>query len=184
LAAVFHSVHQKRQNFAERLRSESHTVKRSLTDPRLFSGIGNSYSDEILHRAKMSPVKLTGRLTDAEIATLFDATRATLVEWTDRLRADAAGSFPEKVTAFRPEMAVHGKFGQRASVRSRCSESGTPTTDQLLRSVSERRQAADRSSDLGSQRDWPRVSAGAVIAPRHAAVRISARPSRITIVCS
>src|SRR4029077_3233817 len=78
------------EQFAERLRSESHTVKRSLTDPRLFSGIGNAYSDEILHRARMSPVKLTGRLTDAEIATLFDATRATLTEWTDRLRAEAA----------------------------------------------------------------------------------------------
>src|SRR6185503_4879664 len=75
--------------FAERLRSESHTVKRSLTDPRLFSGIGNAYSDEILHRARMSPVKLTGKLSDADIATLFDATRATLVEWTERLRADA-----------------------------------------------------------------------------------------------
>ena len=75
--------------FAERLRVESHTVKRSLTDPRLFSGIGNAYSDEILHRAKMSPVKLTRRLTDDEIATLFDATRAVLVEWTDRLRAEA-----------------------------------------------------------------------------------------------
>ncbi|MGH7622363.1 MAG: Fpg/Nei family DNA glycosylase, partial [Gemmatimonadaceae bacterium] len=98
--------------FAERLRAENHTVKRSLTDPRLFSGIGNAYSDEILHRARASPVKLTGRLTDDEIAALFEATRATLVEWTERLRAEAAGEFPEKVTAFRPEMAVHGKYGQ------------------------------------------------------------------------
>jgi formamidopyrimidine-DNA glycosylase len=102
--------------FGERLRRESHTVKRSLTDPRLFSGIGNAYSDEILHRARLSPVKLTGRLTSDEIATLFDATRETLVEWTDRLRAEAAGEFPEKVTAFRAEMAVHGKYGQPCPV--------------------------------------------------------------------
>ena len=106
--------------FADRLRSENHTVKRSLTDPRLFSGIGNAYSDEILHRARMSPVTLTSRLSDADIATLFDATRATLAEWTDRLRRDAGGDFPEKVTAFRGEMAVHGKYKQP------CPVCGTP----------------------------------------------------------
>ena len=102
--------------FTERLRSENHTVKRSLTDPRLFSGIGNAYSDEILHRAKLSPVKLTSRLSDAEIGSLFDATRAVLTEWVDRMRAQYANEFPEKVTAFRPEMAVHGKYGKPCPV--------------------------------------------------------------------
>jgi formamidopyrimidine-DNA glycosylase len=102
--------------FAERLRLESHTLKRSLTDPRLFSGIGNAYSDEILHRARMSPVKLTGRLTDEEIATLLDATRSVLTEWTERMRAETGDGFPEKVTAFRPEMAVHGRYGEPCPV--------------------------------------------------------------------
>jgi formamidopyrimidine-DNA glycosylase len=105
-----------RNEFAQRLRSENHTVKRALTDPRLFSGIGNAYSDEILHRAKMSPVKLTSRLDDDEIARLDEATRAVLVEWIERMRAQANGAFPEKVTAFRPEMAVHGKYGQPCPV--------------------------------------------------------------------
>ena len=98
--------------FVARLRSENHTLKRALTDPTLFSGIGNAYSDEILHAAKLSPVALTSRLTDAEAARLFDATRATLVAWTERLRQDSADAFPEKVTAFREDMAVHGKFGK------------------------------------------------------------------------
>lgn len=97
--------------FAERLRSENHTLKRSLTDPHLFSGIGNAYSDEILHYAQMSPVKLTSRLTDAEIEALHAAIHHVVREWTERLRAEA-GEFPEKVTAFRPEMAVHGKYGE------------------------------------------------------------------------
>ena len=109
-----------RDEFVERMRSESHTVKRSLTDPRLFSGIGNAYSDEILHRARLSPVKLTGRLTDEEITRLYDATRAVLTEWIDRMRAEVGEGFPEKVTAFRDEMAVHGKFGQP------CPVCGTP----------------------------------------------------------
>ena len=98
--------------FAARLRSENHTLKRALTDPRLFSGIGNAYSDEILHRARLSPLTLTSKLDAGEIGRLHDATRAVLAEWTDRLRAEAGGDFPEKVTAFRPEMAVHGKFGR------------------------------------------------------------------------
>ena len=98
--------------FAARLRSENHTLKRTLTDPTLFSGIGNAYSDEILHRAKLSPVALTSRLSDAETARLFDAVKSTLVEWTDRLRRETGDRFPEKVTAFRPEMAVHGKYGK------------------------------------------------------------------------
>jgi formamidopyrimidine-DNA glycosylase len=102
--------------FREALRRENHTVKRSLTDPRLFSGIGNAYSDEILHRARLSPLKLTSRMTEDEIGRLHDATRATLSEWTDRLRAACGGAFPTKVTAFRPEMAVHGRFGEPCPV--------------------------------------------------------------------
>lgn len=97
--------------FAEALRRENHTLKRSLTDPRVLSGIGNAYSDEILHRARLSPFKLTQKLSDDELATLYDATRAVLSEWTERLRAELAGGFPTKVTAFRPEMAVHGRRG-------------------------------------------------------------------------
>ncbi|MGE5717619.1 MAG: Fpg/Nei family DNA glycosylase [Acidobacteriota bacterium] len=101
-----------REAFAERLRSENHTLKRALTDPTLFSGIGNAYSDEILHTAKLSPVALTSRLSDAEVSRLHEATRKTLLDWTERLRRDAGWRFPEKVTAFRPEMAVHGKYGE------------------------------------------------------------------------
>ena len=96
--------------FAARLRSENHTVKRALADPHLFSGIGNAYSDEILHRARMSPMLLTARMTDEQTERLFDATRATLREWTARLRADVGDGFPEKVTAFRDGMAVHGRY--------------------------------------------------------------------------
>jgi formamidopyrimidine-DNA glycosylase len=102
--------------FSSRLRSENHTLKRALTDPRLFSGIGNAYSDEILHRAKLSPLTLTSRLDEAECSRLLDAARAVLTEWTDRLRVEAGDAFPENVTAFRPEMAVHGKFGQPCPV--------------------------------------------------------------------
>jgi len=104
------------EEFRQTLTSENHTLKRSLTDPRLFSGIGNAYSDEILHAAKLSPLKLTQSLAGDEIARLFDATRGTLQEWTDRLRAEAAGEFPEKVTAFHDEMAVHGRFGKPCPV--------------------------------------------------------------------
>jgi formamidopyrimidine-DNA glycosylase len=145
--------------FAERLRSESHTVKRSLTDPRLFSGIGNAYSDEILHRARLSPVKLTRRLTDEEVVTLYDATRTTLVEWTDRLRAEASEEFPEKVTAFRPEMAVHGKFGQP------CPVCGTPVqriryadneTNYCARCQTDGKLLADRALSRLLKEDWPR----------------------------
>src|SRR6266498_1446510 len=98
--------------FRETLLRENHTLKRALTDPTLFSGIGNAYSDEILHRARLSPVKLTSRLDDDEIARLHAATRAVLSEWLERLRRDAAGGFPEGVTAFREEMAVHGRHRQ------------------------------------------------------------------------
>jgi formamidopyrimidine-DNA glycosylase len=101
--------------FAQRLVAENHTLKRALTDPRLFSGIGNAYSDEILHRARLSPVALTRSLDDAATARLRDATRAVLREWTERLRAQAPG-WPEKVTAFHPAMAVHGRYGQPCPV--------------------------------------------------------------------
>jgi formamidopyrimidine-DNA glycosylase len=147
------------EQFAERLRSENHTVKRSLTDPRLFSGVGNAYSDEILHRSRLSPVKLTSRLTDDEIARLFDATRATLTEWTDRLRSESGDEFPEKVTAFRPEMAVHGKYQQP------CPVCGTPVqriryadneTNYCARCQTEGRLLADRALSRLLKQDWPR----------------------------
>ncbi len=102
--------------FASTLRSESHTLKRALTDPTLFSGIGNAYSDEILHRAKLSPFALTGSLDDEEVERLHRATRETLLEWTERLRRDAGEGFPEKVTAFRDAMAVHGRHGKPCPV--------------------------------------------------------------------
>jgi formamidopyrimidine-DNA glycosylase len=145
--------------FAGRLRSENHTIKRSLTDPRLFSGIGNAYSDEILHRARMSPVKLTSRLSDDEIAGLLDATKTTLVEWTDRLRAEAGDGFPEKVTAFRLEMAVHGKFGQP------CPVCATPVqriryadneTNYCARCQTDGKLLADRGISRLLKQDWPR----------------------------
>lgn len=145
--------------FAERLRSESHTVKRALTDPRLFAGIGNAYSDEILHRARLSPVKLTGRLTDEEIERLYQATRATLGEWTDRLRAEAAGRFPEKVTAFHPGMSVHGRY------RQPCPVCGAPIqriryaaneTNYCARCQTEGRLLADRALSRLLRKDWPR----------------------------
>ena len=98
--------------FERRLRDGNHTVKRALTDPRRFSGIGNAYSDEILHRARLSPFVQTSQLDDATVERLYDATRAVMTEWTDRLRREAGAKFPEKVTAFRPEMAVHGRYGQ------------------------------------------------------------------------
>jgi formamidopyrimidine-DNA glycosylase len=102
--------------FATRLQSENHTLKRALTDPRLFAGIGNAYSDEILHRARLSPIAHTAKLDSAEIDRLFAATRDVLQEWAARLRDQAGGAFPEKVTAFRPEMAVHGRYGKPCPV--------------------------------------------------------------------
>lgn len=98
------------------LRRENHTLKRTLTDPRLLSGIGNAYSDEILHRARISPVKMSQKLDGAEVARLFAACREVLIEWTDRLRAETGEGFPENVTAFRPQMAVHGRHGQPCPV--------------------------------------------------------------------
>ena len=145
---------------AQRLRLENHTVKRSLTDPRLFSGIGNAYSDEILHRAQLSPIAMTSKLTDAEIARLFEATRATLAEWTDRLRAEAAGAFPEKVTAFREGMAVHGRFGKP------CPVCGSPVqrivfaeneTNYCARCQTGGKILADRALSRLLKKSWPRT---------------------------
>jgi len=108
------------EDFAARLKADRHTLKRALADPHLFSGIGNAYSDEILHRAKLSPFAQTSSLSEEEVKRLYDATRATLTEWTDRLRREAGADFPEKVTAFREGMAVHGRF------RKPCPVCGSP----------------------------------------------------------
>ena len=148
------------ETFAERLARENHTLKRSLTDPRLFSGIGNAYSDEILHRARLSPLKLTSRLSAEEVTRLYDATRATLIEWTDRLRAETGDGFPEKVTAFRAEMAVHGRY------REPCPVCGTAVqriryrdneTNYCPRCQTEGRLLADRALSRLLHEDWPRT---------------------------
>jgi formamidopyrimidine-DNA glycosylase len=149
-----------RAAFAEALRRENHTLKRALTDPRLFSGIGNAYSDEILHRARLSPVKLTSRLDDREVDALHAATQAVLTEWTARLRAEAGGGFPEGVTAFRPEMAVHGRH------RQPCPACGT-AVQRIVRAENEvnycpRCQTggqilSDRSLARLLKDDWPRT---------------------------
>jgi len=106
--------------FAARLKQENHTLKRALTDPRLFSGIGNAYSDEILHRARLSPLALTHKLSTEETERLFASAKSVLAEWTERLRREAGEDFPEGVTAFRPQMAVHGRFGKP------CPDCGAP----------------------------------------------------------
>jgi formamidopyrimidine-DNA glycosylase len=100
------------ESFQAALTRENHTLKRALTDPHLFSGIGNAYSDEILHEARLSPMKLTSRLDDSEVKVLYEAVQKTLLQWSQKLRSDARESFPEKVTAFRQDMAVHGRFGK------------------------------------------------------------------------
>jgi formamidopyrimidine-DNA glycosylase len=145
-------------SFSQRLTSENHTLKRALTDPRLFSGIGNAYSDEILHRARLSPLTLTQKLSQEEIATLFDAVRETLVEWMARLRAEVE-IFPEKVTAFREGMAVHGRY------RQPCPVCGTPVqriryadneTNYCARCQTGGRLLADRALSRLLREDWPR----------------------------
>ena len=147
-------------DFAFALRRESHTLKRVLTDPTVLSGIGNAYSDEILHRARLSPVKLTSALTDEEIARLLTATRVTLTEWIERLRAAAAGDFPEGVTAFRPDMAVHGRYGQP------CPTCGSPVqrivhaeneTNYCARCQTGGKLLADRALSRLLHRDWPKT---------------------------
>jgi formamidopyrimidine-DNA glycosylase len=145
--------------FAARLRSENHTLKRALTDPRLFSGIGNAYSDEILHAARLSPVTLTGRLDDAGVASLYAATQKQLQLWSGRLREQAAGRFPEKVTAFRDDMAVHGRY------RQPCPVCGTPVqriryadneTNYCARCQTGGRLLADRALSRLLKQDWPK----------------------------
>lgn len=146
-------------DFAERLTSENHTLKRSLTDPTLFSGIGNAYSDEILHRARLSPLRLTSKLTTEETARLFSATRETLVDWIGKLRDEAGDDFPRNVTAFREEMAVHGRYGKP------CPVCGTPVqriryasneTNYCPRCQTEGRLLADRAMSRLLKQDWPK----------------------------
>jgi formamidopyrimidine-DNA glycosylase len=147
------------ETFAARVVSENHTLKRALADPRLFSGIGNAYSDEILHRARLSPLAHTRKLTAEEIAHLYSATRATLLDWTARLRAEAGHGFPEKVTAFRDGMAVHGRSGQP------CPDCGSPVqriryaaneTNYCARCQTGGRLLADRALSRILREDWPR----------------------------
>jgi formamidopyrimidine-DNA glycosylase len=148
------------EEFGARLKAENHTLKRSLTDPRTFSGIGNAYSDEILHRAGLSPVALTQKLTAQAIERLYEAIRVVLPEWTGRLRQEARDDFPEKVTAFRPEMAVHGRFGKPCPVcgttvqRIRYAEN---ETNYCPRCQTEGRILADRSLSRLLKDDWPRT---------------------------
>ncbi len=146
--------------FRAALVHENHTLKRTLTDPRLFSGIGNAYSDEILHRAKLSPIRMTQSLDNQEIERLLAATRATLTEWIERLRQQTGDGFPEKVTAFRPEMAVHGRFGKP------CPECGAPVqrivhaeneTNYCARCQTDGRLLADRALSRLLKADWPRT---------------------------
>jgi len=148
-----------REQFHDALTRENHTVKRSLTDPHLFSGIGNAYSDEILHAAKLSPLKQTRSLRDDEFDRLYEATRATLMLWVERLRAETGGGFPEKVTAFRDQMAVHGRFKQPCPVcgspvqrivyaENECNYCATCQTGGRL--------LADRSLSRLLKDDWPR----------------------------
>jgi formamidopyrimidine-DNA glycosylase len=146
--------------FSARLTLEHHTLKRALTDPRLFSGIGNAYSDEILHAARLSPLALTHKLSAEEIERLYQATRATLEQWTQRLRVAGGADFPEGVTAFRPGMAVHGRFGQP------CPVCATPVqriryadneTNYCPRCQTEGRVLADRALSRLLKDDWPRT---------------------------
>ena len=148
------------QEFAERLRSESHTLKRALTDPRLFDGIGNAYSDEILHRARLSPLQLTLRLDGGGVKRLYQSTQSVLREWIGRLGAEARRVFPEKVTAFREGMAVHGRFKQP------CPVCGAPVqriryadneTNYCPRCQTEGRLLADRAMSRLLKEDWPRT---------------------------
>jgi len=145
--------------FRRALTRENHTLKRSLTDPHLFSGIGNAYSDEILHRARLSPIRLTQQMTAKEIEALYHAVRESMVEWIERLRKERGSDFPEKVTAFRPDMAVHGKYGKP------CPVCGSPVqrivhaeneTNYCARCQTGGKLLADRSLSRLLKDDWPR----------------------------
>jgi formamidopyrimidine-DNA glycosylase len=146
-------------DFESMLRRENHTLKRSLTDPRLFSGIGNAFSDEILHHARLSPMKQTSRMSEEEIRRLWESTRSVLSEWVDRLRTQTGSEFPSKVTAFRPEMAVHGRFGKP------CPRCGAPVQRIVYAEnecnycppcQTEGRLLADRAISRLLKEDWPR----------------------------
>jgi formamidopyrimidine-DNA glycosylase len=146
--------------FARQLRVERHTIKRSLTDPHLFSGIGNAYSDEILWRARLSPVRMTTAMTDEEIARLYEATRSTLRAWTERLASETGEEFPEKVTAFREGMAVHGRY------RQPCPACGSPVqriayadneSNYCTRCQTDGKLLADRSLSRLMRGDWPKT---------------------------
>ena len=145
--------------FRERLLRENHTLKRALTDPRLFSGIGNAYSDEILHRAGLSPIAQTHKLDPGEVLRLYASARSVLTEWTRRLREEAGSAFPTKVTAFRPQMAVHGRFGQP------CPDCGAPVqrivyaeneTNYCARCQTGGTILADRALSRLLKSSWPR----------------------------
>jgi len=147
------------EQFKEALTHENHTLKRSLTDPHFFSGIGNAYSDEILHRAKLSPIRLTGKMTDDEIDRLYYAVRESLTDWVERLRKERGTGFPEKVTAFRADMAVHGKY------RKPCPVCGSPVqrivhaeneTNYCATCQTGGKLLADRSLSRLLKDDWPR----------------------------
>jgi formamidopyrimidine-DNA glycosylase len=146
--------------FAHALRLENHTLKRALTDPHLFSGIGNAYSDEILHAAQLSPLKLTQSMTDEEIGVLLDTTKRVLRSWTERLVRETGDRFPEKVTAFRPEMAVHGRYGKP------CPRCGSPVqrivyarneSNYCATCQTNGRLLADRALSRLLRDDWPRT---------------------------
>jgi len=146
-------------HFRAALLRENHTLKRALTDPRLFSGIGNAYSDEVLHAARLSPLALTQRLSEAEIARLFDAVRQTLLDWIERLRREVGDGFPEKVTAFREGMAVHGRFGQPCPVCATAVQRiiyAENETNYCPRCQTNGKVLADRSLSRLLKDDWPR----------------------------
>ncbi|HXP88880.1 MAG TPA: DNA-formamidopyrimidine glycosylase family protein [Bryobacteraceae bacterium] len=148
------------EQFSRALTRTNHTLKRALTDPHLFSGIGNAYSDEILHRAGLSPVTWTTRLSAEEIERLYLAVRATLDEWIDRLRAEAAGKFPEGVTAFRKEMAVHGRYGQtcpRCGTKVQRIRYASNETNYCPRCQTGGKLLADRALSRLLREDWPRT---------------------------
>jgi formamidopyrimidine-DNA glycosylase len=148
------------EEFSKRLTRVNHTLKRALTDPTLFSGIGNAYSDEILHAAQLSPIMLTQKLTSDELLRLHAATQRVLNEWIDRLRKDVNQGFPENVTAFRPEMAVHGRFGQpcpRCGARVQRIRYGDNETNYCPKCQTGGKLLADRSLSLLLKKDWPKT---------------------------
>lgn len=166
--------------FGERLRSENHTLKRALTDPHLLSGIGNAYSDEILHHARMSPVKLTSRLTDEEIDRLHASVREVLVTWTERLR-ERAGEFPENVTAFQPEMAVHGKYGKpcpRCGTRVQRIRYADNEMNYCPTCQTEGKLLADRSLSRLMRGDWPKTLDELEAKKERERAKVTAAPQR------